>query len=106
MNLMNLCTKVFLQITGPSPHRGMRVQSVDQPLLKSEGVGHSVSSLCGLYLATVRILFAIAPCPRVRSQLTWLCCPGALFGLLLRELGDSHPGALCEKCPLLSGAFF
>lgn len=49
------------------------------------------------YQSTVSISFATTVCPRMSSQLTWLCCLGALFGLLLRKLGHSHPGALCEK---------
>lgn len=56
-------------------------------------------------LSTVSISFATRVCSLASSQLTWLCCLGALFGLLLRKLGHSHPGALCEKWPLQLGIF-
>lgn len=96
--------KVFLQISGPLSQACSAIRGPSPDQVR----GHWPLSFLSLwsYLSTVSISFAATVCLRASSQLTWLCCLGALFGLLLRKLGHSHPGALCEKWPLQLGSFF
>lgn len=94
--------KVILWLTGPLSQGSDSEWTVP---CSSRG-RWSLSFLTLWSLSTVSISFATTVCPRASTQLTWLCCLGALFVLLLRKLGDSHPGALVWEVTLGLGFFF